>query len=121
MAGKRHAVCAVADFPPGTRRLIKIGSRPVGVFNVNGEFFALLNICPHRAANLCEGTVCGTNMPVEMKNGYSYEYGMEGEILRCARHGWEFKIRTGECLIDDKINAKTYPVEVKDEQVFVVV
>ncbi|MGI9307333.1 MAG: Rieske (2Fe-2S) protein [Gammaproteobacteria bacterium] len=118
---KKHAVCAVTDLPPGARRITQIGSRSVGVFNVGGEFFALLNICPHKAANLCEGTVCGTNLPVDAARGYTYEYGLENEVLRCARHGWEFKIRTGESLIDPKIRAKTYPVEVADGQVFVVV
>lgn len=117
----RHEIGAVAEIPPGERRLVKIGSRSVGVFNVGGEFFALLNLCPHRAANLCDGIVCGTNMPVSMADGYRYEFAMEGEILRCARHGWEFKIRTGECLFDPKLRAKTYPVEVADGRVFVVI
>ena len=116
---KRHPVCSVSDLPPGGRRIVQIGSRSVGVFNVGGEFYALLNICPHRAANLCDGIVCGTNLPVTMEGGYRYEYGLEGEILRCARHGWEFNIRTGECLFDSSMRAKTYPVEVSDEQVFV--
>lgn len=116
----RHVVCAVGDLPPGSRRIIKAGSRSIGVFNVSGEFYALLNICPHRAANLCDGTVCGTNLPVSAADGYRYEYGMEGEVLRCARHGWEFNIRTGECLFDSSLRAKTYPVEVSDGQIFVV-
>lgn len=117
----RHEICAVADIPPGERRLVKIGSRSVGVFNIGGEFFALLNLCPHRAANLCDGVVCGTNLPVDAADGYRYEFGLEGEILRCARHGWEFKIRTGECIFDSSMRAKTYPVEVSDGKVFVLV
>ena len=117
---KKHEVCAAADLPPGKRLITQIGSRSVGVFNVGGDFYALLNNCPHKAANLCEGTVCGTNLPVD-SGGYRYEYGYDGEILRCARHGWEFNIRTGVSLIDAKIRAKTYPVEVADGRVFVVV
>lgn len=118
---KRHEICKAADLPPGARRLAKVGSRSIGVFNVGGEFYALLNLCPHRAANLCEGVVCGTNLPVEAADGYKYEFGMEGEVLRCARHGWEFEIKTGECLFDPNMRAKTYPVEVADGKVFVLV
>ncbi len=117
---KKHEICAAADLPPGGRIIAQIGSRSVGVFNVGGDFYALLNICPHKAANLCSGTVCGTNLPTD-GGDYRYKYGMEGEILRCARHGWEFNIRTGECLIDPKIRAKTYPVEVADGRIFVMV
>lgn len=120
MAGKRHEICQVAELPPGMRRLTQIGSRSVGVFNVGGEFFALLNLCPHKAANLCDGTVCGTNLPTNAKDGYCYEYGLEGEVLRCARHGWEFNIRDGKCLFDPTLHAKTYPVEVSEGRVFVV-
>ena len=119
---KKHRVCAAEEIPPGARKIAQIGSRSVGVFNVGGEFYAMLNLCPHKAANLCEGTVCGTNLPTEMKkDGYRYEYGMEGEIIRCARHGWEFNIRTGESLIGGGVRAKTYPVEVSGGEVFVVV
>ena len=118
---KKHAICAVAELPPGARRIVQIGSRSVGVFNVGGEFFALLNLCPHKAANLCDGIVCGTNLPVDAAEGYRYEFALEGEVLRCARHGWEFKIRTGECLFDPSLRAKTYPVEVTDEQIFVMI
>ena len=121
LMARRHAVCAVVELPPGARKITQIGSRSIGVFNVGGEFYALLNLCPHKAANLCDGIVCGTNLPVEIKDGYHYNYGMEGEILRCARHGWEFKISTGECLFDSSLRAKTYPVEVNDGQVFIVV
>lgn len=117
---KKYDVCAAADIPPGGRIIAQIGSRSVGVFNVGGDFYALLNICPHKAANLCDGTVCGTNKPSE-GGDYRYEYGWEGEILRCARHGWEFNIRTGESLWDPKMRAKTYPAEESGGRIFVTV
>ena len=48
-------------------------------------------------------------------------YGREGEIIRCAWHGWEFEIATGRSLVDPRIRARTYPVEVADGRVYVVV
>ena len=57
-------------------------------------------------------------MPV---NDYRYEFGLDGEVIRCSRHGWEFKIKTGECIGDPKIRAKTYPVTVEEGQLTVTV
>lgn len=120
MASRRE-ICSVADLPPGERLITKVGSRSIGVFNIGGEYFALLNICPHKAAQLCRGTICGTNKDINIReDGYHYEYVLSGEILRCARHGWEFNIRTGQSLCDPKVSAKTYPVEVEGDKVFVV-
>ena len=44
----KHVVAAVADIPPGGRKLVEVSGRAVVVFNVGGEFFALNNRCPHR-------------------------------------------------------------------------
>ncbi len=50
-----------------------------------------------------------------------YVYGREGEILRCAWHGWEFEIETGRSLVDPRVRARTYAVEVEDGEVYVLV
>jgi nitrite reductase/ring-hydroxylating ferredoxin subunit len=55
----RHVVAAAAEIAPGTSKLVTIGGRELGVFNVKGEYFALLNLCPHAGAALCRGTVVG--------------------------------------------------------------
>ncbi len=111
---KKHIVCPVSDMPIGTRKIIKIGSRSIGVFNVDNHFYALLNLCPHQGANLCEGPVGGTNLPTD---GYQYIYANEGKVLRCSRHGWEFDITTGKNFDDPTICAKTYPVTVEENNV----
>lgn len=119
--GGRHLVCAVGEIPEGSRRLVKVGSRTIGVFNVKGTHHALLNVCPHTGGRLCEGPVCGTNVPSDLSGGYRYRFGRVGEILRCALHGWEFEIESGRCLTDPGVKAKTYKVEVDDGKVYVVV
>ncbi len=48
-------------------------------------------------------------------------YGREGEIVRCALHGWEFEIATGRALADPRARAHTYMLEVQDGRVVVVV
>ena len=114
MAKKKHIVCAAADLPAGERKIVQVGTRSIGVFNLEGDYYAMMNICPHQGAELCEGPICGTNNPVDE---YRYEYSHAGELVRCARHGWEFKIRTGENFDDPSIRVKTYPVTVEDGQV----
>jgi nitrite reductase (NADH) small subunit len=116
VSSRRFFVCDAEALPPGNRRVETLGGRSIGVFNVGGEFFALHNRCPHRAAALCLGPVTGTTLP-----GFDYEYGRDGEIVRCAGHGWEFDIRTGQSLVDERIRAKTFRVEVEDGRLYVVV
>lgn len=111
---KKHIVCKAAEFPANTRRIVRVGSRSIGVFNLGGEFYALLNVCPHQGAELCEGPICGTNAAADE---YRYTYVHAGELVRCARHGWEFFIRDGRNYDDASVRAKTYPVSVEDGQV----
>jgi len=117
---KKHYICDCAELREGERKLVQVGSRSVGLFNVRGSYHALLNVCPHTGGTLCEGPIGGTNKAVDLKDGYQYVYEREGEILRCAWHGWEFDIATGECLSQAGMNAKRYPVEIEDGKVYVV-
>ncbi len=43
----------------------------------------------------------------------------EGEILRCAWHGWEFDIRTGQHFVGPKVRARRFPVSVEAENLFI--
>ncbi len=44
-------VAAAREIPPGGRKIVQVGGREIGVFNLGGEFFALLNRCPHQGGN----------------------------------------------------------------------
>ena len=112
----RHVVCAVADLRPGQRRIVKVGGRSIGVFNVKGRFYALHNGCPHRGGPLCEGRIGGTTLAAD---GRAFAYGREGRILRCAWHGWEFDVTTGRAIADAAVRARTYRVAVEDGNVLV--
>ena len=94
----KHRVLKVEDLPVGSRKMVEVGKRSVGVFNVNGEIVAVLNICPHEFAPVCAGRVGGTTAP--SLPGEPLKWIREGEILFCPWHGWEFDLLTGECLTD---------------------
>jgi 3-phenylpropionate/trans-cinnamate dioxygenase ferredoxin subunit len=93
----KYVVAAVSEIPPGARKIVEVGRRSIGIFNVGGEFFALRNRCPHQGARLCEGTVWGAlDAPVPGE----YRYDPAPEMVSCPWHGWEFHIRTGQSWCD---------------------
>lgn len=67
------------DFPPGTFRCVDIDDVLVAVFNLDGEFHAIENVCSHEYAELTDGEI-------------------EDNEIVCPLHGARFDIRTGEAL-----------------------
>jgi nitrite reductase (NADH) small subunit len=115
---KRLVACKVAELPLGTRKILDLAGKSIGIFNVDGKLFALHNRCPHMGGALCQGPWTGTALPSEK---FTFTYGLEGHIIRCGWHGWEFEIETGQALVDPKLRARTYPVAVEGEDVVVYV
>ena len=111
-------VGGIADFGPGTCRVLDVGGRSIGVFNIDGELHAVQNLCPHQLAEICRyGTLTGTYLPSAPGE---LEYGMEGRVLRCYRHHWEFDIETGRTIYDpNDLRVKVYPVSVEDGRIVI--
>ena len=104
----KHVIAATADFPPGSRRLVTIGERAIAIFNVKGEYFAMLNRCPHNGGSLVEGLVTGL---VQSTTPGDYTYSRPGEVIRCPWHGWEFDLRTGKSFCTGiRARARQFPV-----------
>ena len=120
---RRVVVCAVDELPPGERKIVVPfrGRAGIGVFNVNGAFHALRNLCPHKSGPLCTGRI-GPSMVADAPPTIAdagLDVVREGEIIRCPWHMWEFEIATGRCLVDSKARVKTYPVVVEAGQIVV--
>jgi 3-phenylpropionate/trans-cinnamate dioxygenase ferredoxin subunit len=106
----KHVVAAVRDIPAGGRKAVTVKGRPIVVFNLHGEFFGLLNRCPHQGAMLSEGFLGGL---LEGEEPDKVRCTRLGEIIRCPWHGWEFDIRTGQSWCDpERVRTRTYPVKV---------
>ncbi len=120
---RRVVAGRVEEIPPGARRLLVPfrGRAGIGVFNVNGDFHALRNLCPHKLGPLCTGRVSGRPVAAAPPSSYlgTLEVEREGEIIRCPWHLWEFDIATGECLVDPQMRVKIYPVAIEDGAVVV--
>jgi nitrite reductase/ring-hydroxylating ferredoxin subunit len=69
----------MAAVTPGKGVLASVNGRDVAVFRRGGELLAIGNDCPHQGGSLCDGWV-------------------EGDIVVCPLHGWEFDMRTGACM-----------------------
>jgi nitrite reductase/ring-hydroxylating ferredoxin subunit len=111
----RHVVCRVEELPPGARKIVNVRGRTIGVFNVNGAYYALLNRCPHLAAPLCKGVVTGL---ITGPEPYKIEFSRDGEVLRCPWHGWEFDITNGQSVFNPhRVRVKSYDVLVETQRV----
>ncbi len=89
----KYVVATADEIPVGERKVVEIGGRSIGVFNIDGEYFAIRNSCPHQGGPLCSGLVTGF---LESSGPGNYNYTRKGEILRCPWHSWEFDIKTGQ-------------------------
>lgn len=120
---RRVEVGPVEEIPPGARKIVVPfrGRAGIGVFNVNGSYHALRNLCPHKSGPLCTGRVSGrvvADAPPTVEDA-NLDLVRDGEIIRCPWHLWEFEIATGRCLVDAKARVKTYPVVVEEGRVVV--
>ncbi|MCH2157094.1 MAG: Rieske 2Fe-2S domain-containing protein [Opitutales bacterium] len=112
------SVCPVEGLADGQRQIVHHGAISIGVFNVRGRYYAVRNQCPHEKAPLCQGPLTGTNS--ETDKAGEMNWGSCGYILRCPWHAWEFDIRDGKSFTGTKLRVKTYPVEVIDGNLTVI-
>ena len=84
------------DFPPGSFRTIDADGTDIAVFNLDGTYYAIENVCTHDGGILTGGPV-------------------EGHVIVCPRHGARFSIPTGEVLAPPAYeDVPTFPVRVAD-------
>ena len=91
---------SLAEFIAEGCKIIKAEGLSIGVFFVDGKWHALQNSCLHRGGPVCEGP-------------------LENGVLTCPWHGYQYRIDTGELLLDPDARLPRYPVEVRGDQVVV--
>lgn len=90
----------VSEVPPGSSKVVVVQGHPVALFNVDGTFYALSNVCLHRGGPVGEGT-------------------LDESTVTCPLHGWEYDIRTGKNVANPMARLKTYAVRVEGDDVLV--
>jgi 3-phenylpropionate/trans-cinnamate dioxygenase ferredoxin subunit len=88
----------VDELPPGSVKIVVAGSISVGVYNLDGEFFAIEDRCSHDDGPLCEG-----------------DFDPDLGVAICPRHGANFDIRSGRPLTLPAYEpVDTFPVHVEN-------
>lgn len=91
---------STSELKPGSARIIEAEGEPIALFNVDGEFYAVSNECPHMGGPLGEGS-------------------LDGAVVTCPWHGWRFNVKTGVSPVVPTAKVKTYKVVVQGNDVFV--
>ena len=109
----KHIVATVAEIPPGEVKIVDLAGRSIGIYNIDGEFFAIRNRCPHQGGPLCLGRIAG--FLTSDRPGH-YAYTRKGQIQRCPWHGWEYDIKTGQSWVSPgSVRVRSYEVGVETE------
>ena len=93
-------VANVSDCPPGQGRELVAGGRVIALFNVHDSFFAIDGVCPHQGGPLGQGYV-------------------EGHIVTCPWHGWQFDLKSGQHQINELLQQPCFEVKVDGCDIFV--
>jgi nitrite reductase (NADH) small subunit len=109
----------VSDFPEGTHRVVSVDGREVGVFNIGGRLYGLLNRCAHQGGPLCAAQRTTGTLVADAQSGWRPRWTLEGEIVACPWHGLEYHVPTGRCLAYPEIVLRRYDVVVEGDEVLV--
>ena len=91
-------VATLLDLPAGACKTVEAAGKAIALFNVDGTVYALDNTCLHQGGPLGEGT-------------------LQGEVVTCPWHMWEYNVRTGEKVNSPALKVATYPVEVEGNDI----
>jgi len=93
------SVCSVAELPPGNHHVVDVDGTQVAVFNIEGQYYAIEDVCTHDGGILTGGPI-------------------EGDQIVCPRHGARFCIKTGEALTPPAFEATaTFPVRIENGEI----
>jgi nitrite reductase/ring-hydroxylating ferredoxin subunit len=96
---RRIAVAKVAEIPEGQRKIVQIDGFSIGVFHHQGAWYAVRNSCLHQGGPVATGT-------------------LEGDVLTCPWHGYQYDLRSGRLLADPDAELDHYPVTVEGDTIY---
>lgn len=97
-----ETVARVGDIPVGKGQAFEVNGRVVAVFNDNGTFRAMDDICPHMGASLSTGH-------------------LEDSEVTCPWHAWRFDTRNGQWCDNAQLKVDTFELRIVDDQIQVCV
>ena len=114
-------VAKSSELKDGDRKVVVAGKREIGVFHRDGAFYAYSNTCLHAGGPACEGIIINNVVDViEQDRTYHGQiYGDEMHFV-CPWHGYEYDLKTGECIGDRKQKLRKYQVVTRGDDIYVV-
>jgi nitrite reductase (NADH) small subunit len=120
LAERQRVAFSKDELPDGSRKVIAVGRREIVVVNGGGRLFAVFNRCPHQQAPLSAGALTGAMLPTTTVGDYAW--GLDGGVLRCPWHKYEFDLSSGRCLADpERYRVATYEVREEGDEIAVYV
>ena len=95
-------LATLSELAAGTCKAVEAAGKIIALYNVDGNVYALDNTCLHRGGPLGEGT-------------------LNGDVVTCPWHLWEYNVRTGEKVNSPAVKVATYPVQVEGNDIKVAV
>ncbi len=96
--GKIVTVAKKGALGPGRGMVVEAEGKQIALFNCDGELHAIDNVCCHKGGPLGEGE-------------------LEGKIVTCPWHGWQYDVTTGVCTFNPAAQVAKYRVEVVGDEV----
>jgi nitrite reductase/ring-hydroxylating ferredoxin subunit len=111
----------LSEFKDGDRRIIFVGDNEIGVFRHDGKFYAYSNYCLHQGGPACEGlTIAKVEERLRPDKTSEGLFFSDTEMhFVCPWHGYEYDMKTGECVSDRKLKLRSYKIVEKGDEVYV--
>lgn len=95
----------------GSRLVVEVNGREVGIFNVRGTFYAILNRCPHLGGPLVKGMMLSE---ITSTGPGDVQINRDQDLIACPWHNWEFDIKTGQSYWNPaNLKARPFAVDVQ--------
>lgn len=101
----------------GQRKVVNVQGIEIGIFNQEGEYYAVANHCVHQGGPLCEGDI---STGYDLDEDGELVYDREDRVIECPWHRWSFDITTGKSTVAESVSVPTFETEIVDGDVYVV-
>jgi nitrite reductase/ring-hydroxylating ferredoxin subunit len=116
-------VCHEIEMKDGDVRIVRQDRTEVGVYRHEGVIYSYRNHCLHQGGPACEGII--RDRVVDLlgpdKTFLGQTYDRSEPHIVCPWHGWEYKLKTGECAPDPNLKLRKHEVVQRDGGIYVVI
>ena len=98
--GQCVKVAKKSEIPADTGKYVQVEGKEIALFRIGDKVYALDHVCPHQGGPLAEG-------------------GLDGNVVTCPWHGWQFDVTSGVCTFNESVKQPTFPVKEEGDDILV--